>query len=848
MWRLLRYILFLVVFCMVSLGVSETFIVSASFTPQEGPATNNWISDPIALLAESPTPPVSDDSKTCGGRVQSIQISGEDGWKEACVFGTTSSVRLARYRGVADDFSYALAYPTDTLYSYIQGLCPGLTRCVYGYSSNTLVLQTALGDDRYIYSLIGNFTDFVRRQSTHYVFEYDGPYHHIATEERTLPSGIVSVSANGRWAFVEVTGFGFIRVDLKTLEHKRIVAYNLLPTSTNQALESTISDDGRWATIVGYASGALLYEIDESCGDQLTDGAIEHFSPGRTPCNSDLIRITTIFPGYLSAHMPRFSSDGKRLLLGIQTQAQFVTATFMPGTTNSVHPYYLAFGDSFSSGEGELSDTFYINSTNSATNQCHVSSRSYPYLLGSFRQISTSNLACSGSRIAGVQLAHRKFIAESNSPTPSVVTLGIGGNDVDFIGKLKTCISVGTCEWAKQDNKKATAHEIKALFPKLVEVITDLKTNFSPSSLVLVGYPNVINDQRAASCSPVVSVMLDSNERRYMSESIKYLNVVIKAAAAYTKVSYADIEDAYQGERLCDQNELAMNSIRYGDDIAPISVAPNFKVIGAESFHPTPRGHQLAAQKINSQLDSSWASAKCTHCQFNDSQLAFTGYWLENTDNSELLFQQLAYTFLKTDSLVNVSNVAFSFLSNIFAPNSRIKFEFHSEVQPLGDFNASDDGSLQGELELPDNIEGYHTVHAYGESRSGKKLDMYQTVYVNTMKESDNNAISEVSDSLPSGTSAVQSFAAAHLASSVPWYVDSINDNLVATQPLGVVQNITESKSMQGRGNVPKIPSSLASSFVWWSIFCLSTTGALLLLTTWLFYKRKDKSLPRYNE
>ncbi|MGV9002124.1 MAG: SGNH/GDSL hydrolase family protein [Candidatus Saccharimonadaceae bacterium] len=756
----------------------------------------------------------------------SIKILGENSRKEACIFGTSTSIRLARYRGVLNTFSYAIAYPTDSSFLYVEGLCPGFARCVYGYTNDTLVMQVPRGSNEYKHDLISNFTNYIRRSSTKYVFDYDGPYNHIAAEERTVPTGIVSVSSNGRWSLVEIVGYGFIRIDLRSLEHKRIVAYDSLPIDSTKPLESTISNDGRLAAIVGYDSGVLLYEINDNCGDVLTDAAIEYFSEGTTPCDSASIGLSTLFSGFLSAHVPRFSADGKRLLLDIRTQTKFLTATFAPGPQYSTNPYYLSFGDSFSSGEGELSDSFYLASTNTALNHCHVSTRSYPYLLGSFRHTSTSNLACSGSRTTDVQQASRAFQFGANSTLPTVVSLGVGGNDVDFMGKLKSCIGVGTCEWAKEGNRKTTAYEIQGLFPKMVDIITELKTNFSPASFFLVGYPDVINSQANASCSSLVSALLDASERRYMSESIKYLNVVLRAAATYAKVSFVDIEDAYQGERLCDQNETAMNSIRYGDDFAPIAIAPNLKLIGAESFHPTPKGHQLAALIIDRQLNSSWMLPICSGCQFSESQLAVTGYWLENTNADEPTFRQLATAFLKSDFLVDVSSVAFSFLPNMFAPHSLIRFELHSDPQLLGDFTSEEDGSVKGSLNLPSISEGYHVVHAYGESYSGEKIDVYQTLYIGTSGQDNKSAMKQSIDTVASSQYEVRSNTE----------IEGSNG-----QAITVVQNITASKNIS---NAHKMNSKLSDSIIWWYVFCLGGIGLVFLLISWLLSIRKNKSLP----
>jgi hypothetical protein len=329
----------------------------------------------------------------------------------------------------------------------------------------------------------------------------------------------------------------------------------------------------------------------------------------------------------------------------------------------------------------------------------------------------------------GVQKASREF-GESRVRPPGAVSVSVGGNDADFIGKLKSCLGPGTCEWAQEKYRKATALEIKNLFPRLVSLIYELKRSYSGSRMFVVGYPNSINAHPEAHCSALIGTLLNSQEREYMSESIRYLNRVMEAAANYTEVSFADIEDSYGDERLCDSKATAMNGVRYGDDFAPIPFLETVKLIGAESFHPTPRGHYLASQAIRSSLTASWESPACSDgCPFEESNLNVPAYWLEG-ETPEPPPQLLSKDFLSRKVYDGAPKAFYEFLKRTFAPHSIVTFEFHSEVRELKRVMVSEDGSIKGELELPLDVEGYHTVHAFGTSYGGEPIDIYQTIYV----------------------------------------------------------------------------------------------------------------------
>ena len=249
----------------------------------------------------------------------------------------------------------------------------------------------------------------------------------------------------------------------------------------------------------------------------------------------------------------------------------------------------------------------------------------------------TINAACSGSKIADVQ-----HVKDTISQIPTVISLGVGGNDADLVGKLKSCLGMDTCEWAQPGKRAATAREIKALFPKITQLIDDLRTTYVGTPIVLVGYPSVINSQADSHCGALVGALLDRDERQFMNESITYLNHVMKAAAQYESIQFVDIQEALNGERLCDEQADAMNGIRIGDDIAPLSFLENIKVIGAESFHPTPRGHQLVAEHIEATLPTPLAAMGCNGCMYEAQLLIPSNYWNEPEASDTSLFQQVA--------------------------------------------------------------------------------------------------------------------------------------------------------------------------------------------------------------
>lgn len=703
-----------------------------------------WSGRIARSIASSPLSRIDTDADICPTTIMLVEISGESASKEACVYGNVMGLRLARYHSPEGPFVYAAASSTDSKFLRVKNFCEGLAWCVYGQGSNVALVQTRISTLWYGHKVVSNFSHHLElHQGSEPHYEYKDEYGEpLKSPARTFATGTVGISAQGNWALIELHDYGFIRVNLRTLEMRRVVApgvgYGL---SSDPTFETAITDDGRHAAITGFRAGLEVYDISNTCGDLLAEVSTTTFPLGMTKCGEASIDRYRLFPGMTVGHMPRFSPDGRSLSLIVYTTASQEVATIAPeGVLVSSAARYVAFGDSFTSGEGEVDDTFYLPNTTMLSNHCHVSIRSYPYLLGSAWGVPALNRACSGSRMQGVVAAVHS--EAKVSPRPSLLSLSVGGNDADLTGKLKECLGVGTCDWANPIKRIASANEMRALLPRLIETIAVLRASFPGAALFVIGYPSVINERPSAPCRIGMSELLNQNERQYFSESIAYLNAVLKVAAQSSRVQFVDIEAALVGERLCDWSERAVNALRYGDDIAPVSFLDQLKIIGAESFHPTPFGHTLVASEILKQRVTPDQGITCD-CHVTPELLALSSYWTEQATPAWQEVRQLYDEFLTAPSAVVGSTIKAAFAAGTFLAGEVVKFELHSQPQHLATYRAASDGSLQGSITLPEGTFGYHAVHAVSKSASGLPLDIYQTLHVTSRRV----ALSEISNS-----------------------------------------------------------------------------------------------------
>lgn len=694
----------------------------------------SWVGRPTIGLYQYNVSSIPTGVETCSTSILPLFVEGESGVREACVYGQGSGLRVARYMNANGQISYAVAYPTDSRFIPVRGLCAAMMRCVYSQAEDTLILESSISPSENGTMLVKGFSSRLVRHSDsgrYYTlstpsssrFLGASPQHHFST-------GSVSISANGHWGLVELKGYGVARVNLITGEYKRIALASSGIMLTGSLLEMTITDDGKNVALAGRGVGLFIYEVTDACGDMPGEAVVPTILPGHVQCLYTTVSSTISTPRFQRVSMPRFSQNGERLQAYGVTSAGTLALSMSPSRTDlPVNPLYIAFGDSFTSGEGELDDAYY-GDTNTTQNHCHNSSRSYPFLIGDYWSIPTMSVACSGSRTHDVVSAGVKLLQDNPLLSPTVVSVGIGGNDVDLVGKLKSCLGPGTCEWAKPDKRAATAAEIRSILPRVADSLNETSKDFAGPPILVMGYPTIIDPEDNASCRPLVSALLDSQERRYMHETILYLNTILKQAASYARAYYIDTSHAFEGERLCEGEELAMNSIRFGDDLAPIPQLGGLKLIGAESFHPKPYGHSRILSSSLNQLEKFWQNPHCNLCWPDERQLTPDSYWNASVDGAWGQRRQLSAELLKDNSLISGASVAFQLLAGTFAPDSDVILELHSQTVNLGSYKATGNGSLAGSITIPIEMNGYHTLHALGESISGEQIDLYQTIYI----------------------------------------------------------------------------------------------------------------------
>jgi hypothetical protein len=590
--------------------------------------------------------------------------------------------------------------------------------------------------------------------------------------------GEQTFSANGEW-MVARTSTKVIRFNLTT---HQVLAFAPLSGPNGQFLHFGISNDGRYATVSNTTFGSPSFDVYDlsTCAPQADPLALAS-DCGRRSLMPEITghELTATAP-----YRQAFDSDASSITMRISTSGGIEKLiTLGSPSYNPLQLDYLALGDSFTSGEGDLDGAnHYLPGTdgnapadpNVHTNleKCHLSDRSYPYLFAQQLGIAANkvkNVACSGAVIDDIdpkrpvysgqfgQYSFNASVSEreqlhnnalqnffpGRAPQidfvrkykPKVVTVGIGGNNVDFKGKIESCATLLTCDYVTNTTLLAqTGGEIADTFFRLKQLYQALHEASPGTKIYAVGYPQFTTHD-ATSCD--ANVPLNGTELDFVAQGVSYLNDVIQNAAEAAGVGYLSIAQSLAGYELCSgvQADIAVNGVVAGNDIYNDVLTAT--ILGNESFHPNQRGHQLiAASLVQSEpnlLTANYCPGGATLCP-NTSIVRppiIPDYFVSNApaDLQALLwaFNGLYVPYGLVHELGSSLDLSHQFLE----PNSSFNVTVHSTPIDLGTFTADSNGTAQVTVTLPSNLTpGHHELHMAGRSFSGQAVEFYQPISV----------------------------------------------------------------------------------------------------------------------
>ncbi|MEE1732968.1 SGNH/GDSL hydrolase family protein [Streptomyces microflavus] len=242
--------------------------------------------------------------------------------------------------------------------------------------------------------------------------------------------------------------------------------------------------------------------------------------------------------------------------------------------------HYVALGDSFSSGPGipEQTDA-----------ACGRSLRNYPALVAAALPVASfADATCAGADTRHMTAAQGSAPPQLDAlrPDTTLVTLGIGGNDLDLPGVLTRCVLLGRLAPLGAPCKRSytllgtdeIGARIGATAPKVAAVLAAIQARSPQARVLVVGYPAIVPDD-GTSCRPVVPFA--DGDFAWFRDKQKQLNTMLAQQAAGRGGTYVDAYAPSVGHDACKPQ-----GVRW---IEPEETAE------AAGFHPNAAGHRSTA-------------------------------------------------------------------------------------------------------------------------------------------------------------------------------------------------------------------------------------------------------------
>ena len=279
-----------------------------------------------------------------------------------------------------------------------------------------------------------------------------------------------------------------------------------------------------------------------------------------------------------------------RLLAAICLAALALTASGAVAQTSDF-AVYVALGDSYTAAP--LVPDQYGDPIG-----CARSNRNYPSLVtAAIRATTFRDVSCSAATTEHM-LAPQGVLGGNNAPQflalsgdTSLVTVGIGGNDVGLVGAATSCVGLGllaptgtACRtsFAKPGGGDLLVDQIAASAPKIAATLQGIHARSPQARVLIVGYPDVTpRDSRG--CYPLVP--LSDDDIAYLDESLRRTNAMLAQQAAANDAEFVDTYDDSVGHDVC-----TLPGTRWFEGLVPTTLA--------SPVHPNALGEASMARSV----------------------------------------------------------------------------------------------------------------------------------------------------------------------------------------------------------------------------------------------------------
>ncbi|MCM4084290.1 SGNH/GDSL hydrolase family protein [Paractinoplanes hotanensis] len=225
----------------------------------------------------------------------------------------------------------------------------------------------------------------------------------------------------------------------------------------------------------------------------------------------------------------RLLAGGIGVLAAVAGVAPAAAQTAAPAYT------YVAVGDSVAAGVGAPP---YLDP------ECLRSSNGYPTLLASTVEhgAASRSEACAGATTMDVVSGQLSSLSRQTR----LVTVTVGGNDLEFSSRMATCMQ-GTDADCTAVVEAAQAFTTGQLRGRLDGVYRAVRQRAPRAEIVATGYPRFFETTADCAAVPPASLV----KRKALNETVDLLNRVIAGQARRAGARFADVQPRFTAHGLC---------------------------------------------------------------------------------------------------------------------------------------------------------------------------------------------------------------------------------------------------------------------------------------------------------
>lgn len=232
---------------------------------------------------------------------------------------------------------------------------------------------------------------------------------------------------------------------------------------------------------------------------------------------------------------------------------------------------YVALGDSYTAAS--LTGRF-----QQPVDGCGRSATNYPSRVAAELGLKLYDASCNGASTREVTAPQELGIGDPAPPQISevdedtdLVTIGLGGNDFRFLGRIIGCATQFAGEKGapcarldKEAGPESVAKRLPDVEKNLIRTIRAVRKVAPDARVLVVGYPQPFPDEGTCSLVP-----LPRRDYAWARSVVEGLNDALEGAARRQDVGYVDVEGPSEGHDICSEDPWVAGAKVVGSSASP---------------------------------------------------------------------------------------------------------------------------------------------------------------------------------------------------------------------------------------------------------------------------------------